>query len=300
MADGNQDAPEFKSIKVKIKNAKPSEAIQAGVIQMVAKYKTNIDDAQFTYSMSAPRSINSLPSNEATEMEFDFSGDPIAVDVTDLYLQVIFKGKVGDENEAIAVGTRDISEPTPVDIFNNMDRICINGSWYATGSVEASNALPESAKWWDYWTHELKDVYIKVSPANAPSEASPTNYTFFTSRIGSNALYRMYMLSDYEFYYSGYGYMAGKDPADNFIHDGVVEKASVQGMGVRNQREYSNDPVFCLTYGNAKTPCTAVRTSTFNQFRGVEMWGGFVFDGVTYPNNTDPGYIPCSWDALKQ
>jgi hypothetical protein len=301
MADPSQPVLGFTSVKVKVKNASPSEAMQNGTLQAVAKYKTDIEDTEFIYSVSASKSISSLSASEATEFDFNFENDPIPLDVTDLSLQVIFKGKIGDENEAVALGIKDISEPTPIDIFNNMDRICINGSWYVTGSAEAYNALPEPAKWWDYWTHDFKDVYIKVSPSDNPSDASPTNYTFFVPLIESGDLYRMYILSDYDFVYSDYGFMVEKDTGDNYVHDNVIKKTRAQGMGVRNQTEFSYDLAFCSTYGYGSTPCTAVRTSSFYPFRGVEMWGpgGFVVDGVTYPNYTDPDYVPCSWDALK-
>jgi hypothetical protein len=281
IADADQSDPYFTSIKAKVKNANTSEAIQNGFIQAIAKYKTDIDDADFSYSMSAPQSISSLASDQATEFEFNFSNDPIPVDVTDLYLQFIFKGKIGNENNAVAIGQKDISEPTPIDVFNNMDRICINGQWYVTGSQEAYNALPSNAKWWDYWPHDLKDEYLKISPTNDNSDASPTNYTFYSLLIEAGTLYRRFILCDYEFRHSGYGSMAKKDQNDNFIHDNVIKKGSGQGGGVRNQEGY---------------------TSSFYLFRGVEMWGpgGIIVDGVSYPNYTDQNYIKCEWDALRQ
>ena len=57
----------------------------------------------------------------------------------------------------------------------------------------------------------------------------------------------------------------------------------------------------CSSYGLA-TPCTVRRTSLFYTFRGVDMWGSgsFITDGISYPNNTDPGYIPCKWENLNE
>lgn len=299
MVDGSEADPYFTSINAKVKNASTSEQMQSGTLQAVAKYKSSTDDTDFIYSVSEPQTID-LSSNAPLEVEFNFDGDPIPVDVTDLYLQVIFKGKIGTEDGAIAIGGKDIREPTPIGIFNNMDRICIYGKWYEAGSQEAYNALPDSAKWWDYWPHDLGNVYIKVSPVNAPSDASPTNYTLLKSKIEPGELYQMYILSDYDFIYSDYGSMVGIDPDDNFIHDAAIKKEKTQGVGVRNQTEYSNDPTFCSTYG-ASTPCTVTRTSPLYLIRGVEMWGagGFVVDGVSYPNYTDSGYIPCSWTTLQ-
>ncbi len=179
-----------------------------------------------------------------------------------------------------------------------MDRICINGKWYAAGSSEAHDALPAPVTW-DYWPHDLENVFIKISPVNAPSDASQTNSTFSTANIEPGALYQMFILSDYDFVYSDYGFTVGTDPDDYFIHDAAIKKARTQGAGVRNQTEYSNDPAFCSP---AITPCLVTRRPSYYFFRGVKMWGSgsFIVDGVSYPNYTDPGYIPCSWDDLKQ
>jgi hypothetical protein len=57
---------------------------------------------------------------------FDFSADPIPVNATDLFLQVVYRGNMGDtvggvpmiEPDAIAVGTVDVSEPTYGAVFN--------------------------------------------------------------------------------------------------------------------------------------------------------------------------------------
>jgi hypothetical protein len=254
MVDANQPDPYFTSIKAKVRNASTSEAIQNGVIQAVTKYKTDIDDEDYIYSMSAPQTISLLASDQATEFEFNFSNDPIPVDVTDLYLQVIFKGTIGNENNAVAIGLKDISEPTPIDVFNNMDRICINGQWYVTGTQEAYDALPANAKWWDYWPHDLGNEYIKISPADDPSDASPTNFTFYWPLIKAGTLSRMFILSDYKFAYSGYGTMVPTDPNDNATHDNAIKKVTVLGSAVRNQEEYTSDPAVCSEYG-LNAPC---------------------------------------------
>jgi len=52
---------------------------------------------------------------------FDFSADPIPVNATDLFIQVIYRGQLGHEPDGIAVGTHDVREPTYIGIFNNTD-----------------------------------------------------------------------------------------------------------------------------------------------------------------------------------
>lgn len=57
----------------------------------------------------------------AVEKIFDFSMDPIPVNATDLFIQVVYRGVLGAETDGIAVGTLDIREPTYYAAWNNTD-----------------------------------------------------------------------------------------------------------------------------------------------------------------------------------
>jgi len=81
-------------------------------------------------SVSAPLTIASaadLPGGQgsggpaAIDKVFDFSADPIPVNASDLFVQVVYRGQLGDEPDGIAVGTYDVREPTFIGIFNNTD-----------------------------------------------------------------------------------------------------------------------------------------------------------------------------------
>jgi hypothetical protein len=51
--------------------------------------------------------------NEALQpVVFDFTLQPIPIEATDVYLQIVYRGPLGDEEDAIIVATKDISEPT--------------------------------------------------------------------------------------------------------------------------------------------------------------------------------------------
>ncbi|MBU0728527.1 MAG: hypothetical protein KKE17_10975 [Proteobacteria bacterium] len=118
------------------------EAMGAGTLVAVAKYKRRTDyqpdlfneppdeysrEANFSYSVSAPVPITSLTSVEAEEKIFDFSASPIPVGITDLYLQVVFKGTLGNEREnAVAVGMVDLNEPMVFRLSNNTDKYYYN------------------------------------------------------------------------------------------------------------------------------------------------------------------------------
>ncbi len=64
--------------------------------------------------------VSSVPSDPPQEFEFTF-GQEIPINATDLYLQVVFRGALGQEADAVVVATRDISEPTYWAIMNATD-----------------------------------------------------------------------------------------------------------------------------------------------------------------------------------
>ncbi|MBI5099607.1 MAG: hypothetical protein HZB30_10260 [Nitrospirae bacterium] len=131
----------FTRITLLAKNITPgTEEMTSGSIELVVRYKLAHDDpfqsnpvatdTEFTY-VTVPESnnVNSIPRGSATVLTFGTGQSTIIpLWTTDVYLQVVFKGRLGNEDGAIAVGLKDISEPTPVDLFNNMDKICLFGS----------------------------------------------------------------------------------------------------------------------------------------------------------------------------
>ncbi|MBW1911367.1 MAG: hypothetical protein JRJ11_17800, partial [Deltaproteobacteria bacterium] len=114
---------QFTYIKANLRNVTPDEQMGPGVLTAVAKYKKRTDyqpdlstdpptagsrEEFFSYSVSDSVFIYSLDSGTSTAVTFNFSNQPIPAGITDLYLQVIFKGTLGNEqNTGIAVGMKD-------------------------------------------------------------------------------------------------------------------------------------------------------------------------------------------------
>jgi hypothetical protein len=136
--DGSIAPHAFTHIKAKVRNSTLDEEMQEGTLVAVAKYKKRTDyqtdlstdpptaassEADFSYSVSAPIGITSLSPVAAEEFLFDFSVNPIPAGITDLYLQVIFRGTLGNESDAIAVGMRDLDEPAYATFWNSTDEI---------------------------------------------------------------------------------------------------------------------------------------------------------------------------------
>ena len=79
--------------------------------------------------------------NASATLTFDFPR-PIPINATDLYLQVVYRGPLGSEQDAVVVATKDIAEPTYLSIVNVSDYlICYNNSWVfkdANGNLPAT------------------------------------------------------------------------------------------------------------------------------------------------------------------
>lgn len=165
--DGSVSPQQFTSIKANLRNATIMgeteegdiiyEELGEGELIAIAKYKerTNYEpdlstdpptesdrDEYFSYSMSEPISIESLDYENPTEVIFDFSNQPIPAGITDLYLQVVFRGSLGNEKvNAIAVGMTDLNEPMHICSWNSSDRVYLYGQLYTADQIRADQDL---------------------------------------------------------------------------------------------------------------------------------------------------------------
>lgn len=73
--------------------------------------------------------------NSSALMEFNFSGDAIPINATDLFLQVAYRGPLGEETDGIAFGSKDILEPNFYTQFNNTDFTFLSGVWTPDANV---------------------------------------------------------------------------------------------------------------------------------------------------------------------
>ncbi len=304
----------FTRITLLAKNITPgTEEMTGGSIELVVRYKLAQDDpfqsnpvptdTEFTY-VTVPESnnANSIPRGSATVLTFGTGQSTIIpLWATDVYLQVVFRGRLGNEDGAVAVGFKDISEPTPVDLFNNMDKICLNGGWYNTGSPEAINQVDpnhDGIPDWDIYTHNINNAYLKISNINDPINASPSNYTFYTPLITFGTLYRAYVLSDYEYTFNYSNYMTGVTTTseDTWTHaNGGIITGSKAASAIKNQVDYHvESQTECDTVG-ATAPCDIRYYPIFYPFRSINIWGpaGYIIDNPKYPIDTN-----CLWELL--
>jgi hypothetical protein len=295
----------FTKITLLAKNASPEgEEMPDGKIELVVKYKLALGDPfqslpvpttdEFVYTVVPGNFTRSIPRTNPVELVFDLTEKPIPLNATDLYLQVVYKGKLGKEEEGVwkgelegvAVGFKDISEPTPIDLFNDMDRICINGSWYVAGSQEAIDLGNQFN--FDAYPHDLKNIYLRFSPINAPQDASPAMYNLHIEDLHAGQYYirKTFILSDYEFNNScmvrG---VVNADPNDPYVT--WMEPYRYSVIALKNQTEYVTTEEGCRTVG-LDPPCYIRYYPTFNRIRNVEMWDGPYFSQSYPPNCSCP------------
>jgi hypothetical protein len=305
----NPDAG-FTRITLLAKNTTSNgDEITDGSIELVVRYKIAQEDPfqsypvqttnDFTYTViPVSNNIRFIPKDIPVELIFDaVQNTIIPLNATDVYLQIVYKGKLGNEEGAVAVGFKDISEPTPVDLFNNMDKVCINGKWYIAGSDEALSQVNPLAQ--DVYAHDIQDAYLKISSINNPVDASPTDFTFYIPLIKAGTLYRAFVLSDYgdnTFSSSDYAPIVKTDERDIFDHTNAINKVTKSGSAIKNQVDYQvEDQAECDQIGTT-APCDIRYYPLFYSFRGKNIWGpaGFIVDNPKYPEDAS-----CPWDLLN-
>ena len=93
-------------------------------------------------------SVTLMSGAQAQELHFAFD-EALPLNVTDLYLQVVYRGPLGSEADAVVVETKDIPEPTYLTILNATNSvICVDGAWeglHVDGSVPAQLVSPIQA-----------------------------------------------------------------------------------------------------------------------------------------------------------
>jgi hypothetical protein len=88
---------------------------------------------------SVPFATTSEPNGR--EFTFHFTDRELPINAWDVTLQVVYRGQLGTEGDAVAVATRDIAEPTFASFMNTTDYVVINGKFYRPEDVNAQQPL---------------------------------------------------------------------------------------------------------------------------------------------------------------
>jgi hypothetical protein len=296
----------FNQVKLRVKNTTPNnEEMNNGSIELVVKYRLSQGDPftsnyanttwEFFY-ITAPEanSISSIPRNDFVELTFDLNQNPIPLWATDVYLQVVYRGQLGNEHDAVAVGFKDISEPTFIDLFNNFDKICLFGNWANSGD-EAVSIIDNPANGgngdgiadeWDVYPHNLKDTYYLLWPdwwVGGVTSPNPEQdiYNYHIPLVAPGDMHRgPYVLTNYTFIFTFLTSSDPTDPDDDYGH--VIKGGLSIKNAIKNQIEWSYFHGYYIRY-----------LPVFSVFRGKETRAFNVIYPLAYPG---PDH-PCSfWD----
>lgn len=80
--------------------------------------RSKFEEIVISDSLPAPIGINT----SAQQVTFNFTTNKIPISATDLYIQVVYRGPLGQETDAVVVATKDISEPTYIQNYSRKDQ----------------------------------------------------------------------------------------------------------------------------------------------------------------------------------
>lgn len=216
----------FKTITLMVKNITPGERMENGKWSLLVCYRDLSVGGEFDGEKPPQPEIEqkyivadfltnvSLASDEQVKFTFELS-EPLPVNVADVTLTVVFKGDLGTElTDAVAIGFKDISEPTAIEVYNDTGMVCFNEN-----TVEYTN--PDLIYYADQnhdgvitkysdvdiipRTIRMGDVLFKkdISVDKAPN----TYFNFISNQdvlIDPGDFHRMYVLADEDklFYFS--------------------------------------------------------------------------------------------------
>ena len=292
-------------------NSTSGEKMTDGSIELVVKYKLALDDPFQSYPVptteeffyiAAPEAnnIRAIPSDGYEMLEFNLS-PAIPLYATDVSINLVYKGILGLEADAVVVGHKDISEPTPKDICSNLDKVCIAGSWHDAGSPEAIALVDTSGNGIsdrnevDVYPHDLRDIYLRASSVADPQDPSRTEDDIHIPEIQAGEFIRAaFILSDDEFMLATYRPLSiCIHPDDD--HLGVGAQTNIFARtSIKNQTD-AGTPEDCISIGT-EPPCTIRHYPTFTPFRGVEIRDGIV---ITYQDGSWGHDISCPLDKLE-
>ncbi len=287
----------FNEIRVKAKNTTASgEDMSNGTIQLVVKYNLSLADPyqsvlvdlgpdtyivvpEKTSNLPDDQRIKRIPKGTETpvELTFDLSANPLPLWAANVTFQVLYKGQLGNKANSVAVGYNDIAEPTPIDVYNNTDYSCLNGSWYRYDDPAAMTIVDSNgdgiADREDIYPHNITNIAFLGGPANAGQlNATLSNNLFAPGPLQPGHALRLgYILTDYALRYTFNETRTGSS-GDSFQHIALNENFS--GQGFRNDWDIWN---------------------SMSRYRGEYMWGP---SGVIFINRPYNG--TCSFAALNQ
>ncbi len=283
----------FDKIVFNAENVSPQAiAMNKGLVTLMVKYRQGLadqfvtppgmnDDQHFsTIFVSLPDYV-AIPAGSTTRLEFNLGDQKIPLWATDVHLFLFFTEYLdNDQPGRVCMGYKDISEPTPFDFFNVMDKTCLENKIFEAGSEDAVRIVDKDgdgiADACDVYKHAVTDLSVKFADA--------TNSSYVIPRINPGDYARVFVLIDYDYFVMKLDYYKlPLQDGDPFNHSKNVTDAH-PFCGVMNQfvKEASDE-----------CPLPACRNRyyyPFDMFRGVSSWARVVIANARYDSKLECDY----------
>lgn len=217
------------------------------------------------------------------EFPFHFSKE-VPINAWDVVLQVVYRGQLGAEVDAVVVTTKNISEPTFITTHNDTDHVRLNGSCYTPEVIAARtdlwNQLTPACR--DNNTHKVADLCanvpfgVRYTTDHPPLIIAMDALAAGDQRIPPRRFARFAVLGEVA------------DPV-RFALD-INSPALVQPSGYPKPISFRTD----------NTQADTATAGVFGAHRGIKNWDGtiFIIDGTTgaavYPDCAEDQF-----DALR-
>jgi hypothetical protein len=283
----------FSQVRLRARNVAEGEGeMMAGDLTLVMHYRVALDDPFKGNVVSVdPLSVMTkvtlpgtqvIPRDQPVELIFDL---PTAIPhwATDLNLQLVYSGKLGTQGEsgfvgeenAVAVGFKDISEPTPFDYINGMDLVCLNGEPLVAGSEAALFAVDANGEPYamtrDVFADTLRDLYLKFSSTSTTTGASAQSYDLQLDELPPGYHVRLFYLAnplEYSTRMSHQVVLAHDEPWDG--REDSLSVYSFNISGLVNQETYVEGKI-------ERVP------PKMSKIRGLNVWSSLHWLKRSYP-----------------
>ena len=234
----------FRNVKLKLRNTTPGdEEMGPGVLRAVVRFHRNSchqpdlsghyggsrflgDSCRLDESVAVSDPINlgaPLTRNEpGAELTFAFGVDNhIPIDATEVRLQVLFRGRLGQEEDAVAITTVDIAEPNFVAVANNTDHyfdpaLGPNGGYRPADATNAPYRL-DTVKVW------FADPATQAAPIASLAPLDGGQHAQFAFLGDKTAVRYWLRTASQQAYYDGFE--GDAFPVQEFVLDETVSTA---------------------------------------------------------------------------
>lgn len=277
----------FNQVSVLLKNTTSmGEKMLGGTIELVVQYKLLTNDPNaadprstaldpfiqydepnlpvFSKTMYIVKALDlnndhTIPADNPELFAFNLSNDEIPLWAVDVAMNVIYRGKLGNpgngsfiEEGSVCVGSKKINDPTPLDIINDTDTVCVDGEWKRASAVN------------DLKPRTITNFYLRLSPENQPQVASPADsgHIYSLTNLAPGKYKRVYLLSDNSY-----------NESVHYTYTYAGDDESHEGLNPPYLRTAIKDGIY---YDEAND--TVIRYyPLFKKFRNISYWNLFFF-----------------------